>query len=403
MTDPWCLCNEGDADLALCGCGSSRDDEAELAAALLVVTGGQLLHRATLLRLLEAHMAARDRYYLTSSVLPSPFESAWAMLDRHGTDAHFIHMMGIPRRAFERLLAAFVPHYAIGSGEGRPGRPTLLAGHRSALAVTLQFYASNSDTKHLCSTLGCPPETLLRMLRRAEEALEVALSTLTDAEIYWSTAREQLRWASWIAESEPIVQRKFGFIDGKNFRVQEPSCAQTQNALCNGWLHSVLFTGTIAFGGDGCIIWMKHNCPGSWNDGDTSREFREKLLDPTATLQHIGVLDDTAFPVNGRMFGRIVTPLKDGDFLRAVAQGANEAEVERVNSAITSIRQAEEWGMGAVDRAFRRLLGLLPFDTVVRRRRLANIHHLYNLRVRTTSISQIRTVFQLHDEVEGHL
>ncbi|KAI9917536.1 hypothetical protein PsorP6_013295 [Peronosclerospora sorghi] len=219
MTDPWCLCNEGDADLTLCGCGSSRDDEAELAAALLVVTVGHLLHGAALLRLLEAHMAARERYYLTSSVLPLPFESAWAQLDRHGTDAHFIHMIGIPRRAFERLLAAFSPDYAIGSGEGRPGRPTRLAGYRSALAVTLQFYASNSDTKHMCPTFGYPPATLLRMLRRAEEALEVALSTLSDAEIRWPTEREQLRWESWIAERESIVQRKFGFIDGKNFRV----------------------------------------------------------------------------------------------------------------------------------------------------------------------------------------
>ncbi|KAI9906414.1 hypothetical protein PsorP6_016566 [Peronosclerospora sorghi] len=158
-----------------------------------------LLHGAAFLRLLEAHMAARERYYLTSYLLPLPFESSWAQLDRHGTDAHFIHMMGIPRRAFERILAVFVPNYEIGSGEGRPGRPTRLAGHRSALAVTLQFYVSNSATKHLCSTFGRPPATLLRMLRRSEEALEVALSTLTDTKIRWPTAREQLRWASWIA------------------------------------------------------------------------------------------------------------------------------------------------------------------------------------------------------------
>ncbi|KAI9895283.1 hypothetical protein PsorP6_019367 [Peronosclerospora sorghi] len=110
MTDPWCLFNEGDADLTLCGCGSSRDDEAELAAALLVVTGGQLLHGAALLRLLEAHMAARERYYLTSSVLPLPFESAWAQLDRHGTDALFIHMMGISH--LEPLKVSWVARLA---------------------------------------------------------------------------------------------------------------------------------------------------------------------------------------------------------------------------------------------------------------------------------------------------
>ncbi|KAI9921910.1 hypothetical protein PsorP6_001293 [Peronosclerospora sorghi] len=87
---------------------------------------------------------------------------------------------------------------------------------------------------------------------------------------------------------------------------------------------------------------MKHNCPGLWNDGDTNREFREKLLDPTATLQHLGVLADVDFPVTGRMFGRIVTPIKDGDLLRAVDQGENKAEVKRAKSAITSIRQEAE-------------------------------------------------------------
>ncbi|KAI9921284.1 hypothetical protein PsorP6_002343 [Peronosclerospora sorghi] len=171
MTDTWCLCNEGDVDLTLCGRGRSRDDKAELPAALLVVTGGQLSRGCTSAPSRSAHGRPRA-------------------LDRHGTEAHFIHMMGIPRRAFERLLAAFVPHYAIGIGEGRSGRPTRLAGHRSALAVPLQFYASNSDTKHLFSSSGCPPTTLLRMLRRAEESVEVALSPLTDAEIRWPSEGE---------------------------------------------------------------------------------------------------------------------------------------------------------------------------------------------------------------------
>ncbi|KAI9909923.1 hypothetical protein PsorP6_010191 [Peronosclerospora sorghi] len=378
MTDPWCLYNEGDADLTLCGCCSSRDDQAELAAALLVVTGRQLLHGTALLRLLEAHMAARERYYLTSSVLPLPFELAWAQLYRHGTDAHFIHMMGIPSSDYWRLLCLTTQSAAARAArDDQRDLPVIARRWRSPLSSTRATATPSTCARPLAAL---PRRSC--MLRRAEEALEVALSTLTDDEIRCSTEREQLRWASWIAEREPIVQRKFGFINGKNFRVQEPSCAHTQNALYNGWLHYVLVTGTIAFGGDGCIIWMKHNCSGSWNDGDTSQEFREKLLDPTSTLQHLGVLADAAFPVTGSMFGRIVTPLKDGDLLRSVAQGTNEAEVKRVKSAITSIRQAAEWGIGVVDRVFRRLHGLLPFEPVVRRRRLANIHHLYNLRVR---------------------
>jgi hypothetical protein len=49
--------------------------------------------------------------------------------------------------------------------------------------------------------------------------------------------------------------------------------------------------------------------------------------------------------------------------------------------------------MGAVDKSFRRLLMPLPFDQEVRKVRIGNIMRLYNLRVRTTRISQIRSVF----------
>ena len=67
-------------------------------------------------------------------------------------------------------------------------------------------------------------------------------------------------------------------MDGKNYRVQEPSNVDLQNAMYNGWLHTVFLTGVLCFGVDGTIIWGKHNCVGSWNDGDTSSELQLKLL-----------------------------------------------------------------------------------------------------------------------------
>jgi len=86
-----------------------------------------------------------------------------------------------------------------------------------------------------------------------------------------------------------MVQRKWGFIDGKNYRVQEPTNSDIQNAYYNGWLHCVLVTGTMCFGVDGTIVWARLNCPGSWNDGETSRSFREKLVDEAWTLYDYGV------------------------------------------------------------------------------------------------------------------
>jgi hypothetical protein len=83
--------------------------------------------------------------------------------------------------------------------------------------------------------------------------------------------------------------------------------------MYNGWLHAVYVTGSICFGVDGTIIWFRHNCPGSWNDGETSRKFQMKIVRDAINLPDHGVLSDSAFPVSGNLFKRIVTRLKEND------------------------------------------------------------------------------------------
>ncbi|KAJ1539294.1 hypothetical protein HK096_000881, partial [Nowakowskiella sp. JEL0078] len=91
-----------------------------------------------------------------------------------------------------------------------------------------------------------------------------------------------------------------------------------QNALYNGWLHCVYVTSVMCFGLDGTIVWAQHNCPGSWNESENSRKFRDLLRNKLYSLQDHGVISDSAFPVSGDMFDCIVTPLKKGDILRHV-------------------------------------------------------------------------------------
>jgi hypothetical protein len=150
-------------------------------------------------------------------------------------------------------------------------------------------------------------------------------------------------------------------------------------------------SGTICFGVNGKIIWAKHNCPGSWNDADTSRLFQERLVDMNETSAQACVVADTAFPVSKNLTGKILTPLKDGDLETIPPEGRIGAE--KMSAAITSIRQACEWGMGAMDKPFRRLTRKLPWCRLRRKVMLKNIMRLYNVRVEYTNISQIRTVF----------
>jgi hypothetical protein len=88
------------------------------------------------------------------------------------------------------------------------------------------------------------------------------------------------------------------------------------------------------------------------------------------------VAADTAFPVSGRLTGRIISPLKEGELAEVPADC--RLAVERHSLACTSIRQACEWGMEAVEKIYRKLLIPLPYNVQVRQIRLTNIHRLYN-------------------------
>ena len=135
-------------------------------------------------------------------------------------------------------------------------------------------------------------------------------------------------------------------------------------------------------------MWAKHNNPGSWNDSEMSRDLQGNLLNPRKTRSSHGLLADSAFPT---MEGAIITPLRTTDWRNVPPERL--AAVEAMNRQVVAARQAAEWGMGAVPRVFRVLDKKLHWDKYVRRRLLINIHRLYNLRVRMTGISQIRSVF----------
>ena len=137
------------------------------------------------------------------------------------------------------------------------------------------------------------------------------------AAIIWPTKDEQKQWVALVQAKEPLMHGRWGFIDGKNYSVQQPNNADLQNALYNGWLHAVMVTGTLCFSADGCIVWGKHNFVGSWNDAETSRGFQEKLSNPDKNEAGHGVVSDSAFPVKDEMFGLIMTPMKEDELERA--------------------------------------------------------------------------------------
>ena len=151
-------------------------------------------------------------------------------------------------------------------------------------------------------------------------------------------------------------------------------------------------TGVICCGIDGTIIWVRHNCPGSWNDGEISRRLQHRLLDEKFLAPNKKICTDSAFPFRGDLAGKIITPIKEGDLERVPPHSRRGLQI--MSDCVTSLRQATEWGMGSVGKVYRQLVLLpLPYDPQQRNLRLHNIFRMFNYRLRKTGISQIKNVF----------
>lgn len=142
--------------------------------------------------------------------------------------------MGIDRRTFTYLLYYFDQFYVVLSGPGQRGRPPKLFAKGTVLACLLHFYAGTMENKTLCTLFGIPPTTLSRIMRNAEVALKKSLRAIPEATISWPSFAEQKEWATRVNRREPLLNGIWGFVDGKNYRVQAPTNTDLQNAMYNG-------------------------------------------------------------------------------------------------------------------------------------------------------------------------
>ncbi|OWZ09060.1 hypothetical protein PHMEG_00018299 [Phytophthora megakarya] len=309
-----------------------------------------------LMRIEHARLV-RIKHYLTVSCLPTPEVAPWMYIWAHGTDENLFTITSLGRKSFGLLMDRFALYYAIPLYRPKGGRPRKLQYHHQVFGLLLAFYVGSMEHKALCAMLGVPHSTLSRVLKHAEDALRQALSGFSPARIVCATIARQEALARLTTQRESMLQFTWGFIDGKNYRIQEPSNHDVQNAYYNEWLHNVYVTGTLCFRADGLIVWCRHHCSGSWNDSDTSFAFREALRDPILNPdKRYGVVADSAFPCSDDMVGRILTPLKEGELGRV----------------ILTVRE------GLVEKVYHRLLHPLPYDRDKRKLRLDNLFRLVN-------------------------
>jgi hypothetical protein len=179
----------------------------------------------------------RERLYLkernflhSAALLNSVIEAPWCKMYRDGPDSDFIAATSLTRASFECLLTEFKKHYVFHSGPNKSGRPSRVRDYHCVLSLLLHT-----------------PSTLIRTLAKGEAALLRASNKLPEARVEWPSKAEQIEMALKVQAIEPIILSCWGFIDGKNYRVVEPTNCLVQNAMYNGWLNTVFVTGTACF------------------------------------------------------------------------------------------------------------------------------------------------------------
>jgi DDE superfamily endonuclease len=145
-------------------------------------------------------------------------------------------------------------------------------------------------------------------------------------------------------------------------------------------------TNLFVFSADGCIIACVLNAPGSIHDstlaywGGVYKKLGQ-VYDRTKGVCCV----DSAFASNPNPY-----------LLRSAQDTAKAATAEEHNRLLeaTSLRQASEWGMRAIQSAFPRLKDQIKYEEKGERARMLTlVPLLYNFRLEVVGLNQIRNTY----------
>ena len=337
------------------------------------------------------------RHYFTRADLPPPEMSAWAHVVRANTDNGYLEMTSLTVGAFRKLHDVFGPRMLERWQRNRVhknGRKRI-ASTWDCLGLVLSYMHSTETEAQLGQKFGYPPPTCCRYLKEGREVLLETLREMPEAAIKWPSPSRMEYLAQRVHAAQPALPGCFGFVDGLNIPISDPADPVEQNAYYNAWLAGCFCSNIFVFDSEGCIIWCCINAPGSWHDSAISMKLYTLLR--TKVPEGKGICADSAFAASGDLATKIFKPLTE----KQIAAAAHNEGIHwktlinflKKHRAAVSVRQAAEWGMGSIQRTYRRLYTTLTCDHAERKRDLSIIVRLFNYRTRTTHINQIRTVY----------
>lgn len=345
----------------------------------------------------------RDRR-LPRCALVEPSMSPWAVVYGSGNDQALITVTGFDHHAFRQLLGLFESYYysftpwtgdqdgttykAIKTRNGLSalGRPRKVTAE-SCLGLTLSWYRFKGSKFILQGWFGFTGNHANVWLRFGRRMLLLALKSHPLAKVTMPTDDEIREYVNIIERRHPALRNVYCVADGLKLYFQSTEDLKVQGRFYNGWQHGHFITNLFVFGADGRIIICIINAPGSVHDS-TLAEWADVYSVLENVHRRTGAICclDSAFASSKADF--LIMSSED------LSKAKTAADVLVLRQA-TSLRQAAEWGMRAIQGAFPRVKDKIQFtdDGKERKVSLVLMCLLYNIRLELVGLNQIRNVY----------
>ena len=344
----------------------------------------------------------RDRR-IPRVALVDPATSPWEKVYQSGNDQAMITVTALDQTAFRNLLKLFRPFFYnytpwTGNKDGstyvrvvrganrRTGRPRLVKAS-SCLGLSLAWYRFKGAEFILQGWFGFTGTHANVWLKFGRRMLIKVLLKLQAARVTMPSEETVAEHMRRVEARHPALQNVYCVADGLKLYFESCDGLSEQSMFYNGWQHDHYISNLFVFSIDGQIISCVVNAPGSVHDSTLAYwgkiyDILEAMYERTGGICCV----DSAFMAND-----------DVPFLIKSAQDVSKArsadEMVKMQQA-TSLRQAAEWGMRAIQGAFPRSKERFHYEENGERKVYVTLLCLlYNYRIETVGLNQIRTVY----------
>ncbi len=158
------------------------------------------------------HNSIRVRLYLLGAALVPPSLSLWRKSYDKGDSSSFLHVTGLMREAFDRLLYVVIPP-GHNMRRRRRGRPWSLPPD-GMLGLLLCYLGSQMTMKWLCLIFGITPTPCSCIFKKILCMTVKRLHFHLLARIKFPDEQKMQQFAEMISKGEPTTSNVIGFMDG---------------------------------------------------------------------------------------------------------------------------------------------------------------------------------------------